>query len=52
MKINREKLINLYLQEIDRIIDHCESKTFFTAEECVNIVANIIEKNPELVEEK
>jgi DNA polymerase III delta subunit len=50
MTINREKLLELYNAEIDFILDHCESKIFFSAEECVNIVANIIEKNPELIE--
>jgi hypothetical protein len=49
MKINKEELYKLYMQEIDAICEVCDWKTSFSAEECVNIVAFLIEGNPELI---
>ena len=49
MKINKEELYKLYMQEVEAICEACDWKTNFSAGECVNIVAYLIEKNPELI---
>jgi hypothetical protein len=49
MKINKEKLYELYMQEVDAICEVCDWKTNFTAEECVNIVSYLLEENPDLI---
>ena len=45
MKLNREKLLKDYLEEINRICDleEMEFKTHFTAEEIVDIICNMID---------
>lgn len=49
MKINKEKLYKLYMQEVEAICEVCDWKTSFSASECVNIVAYLLELNPELI---
>lgn len=49
MKINKEELYKLYMQEVEAICEVCHWKTNFSAEECVNIVAYLIEENPGLI---
>ena len=49
MKINKEELYKLYMQDVDEICEFCDWKTHFTAQECVEMVVNILEKNPELI---
>ena len=49
MKINKEKLFELYMQEIDEISEVCDWKTHFEPEEIVSILAGILEKNPDLI---
>lgn len=49
MKIDKQQLYELYMQEVENIANECEWKTHFTAEECVNMVVSILEKNPSLV---
>jgi hypothetical protein len=51
MKIDREKLHELYMLEINRIADACEWKSNFGPEEIIDIISNIIEKNPILINE-
>lgn len=51
MKINKQKLLQLYLIEIDRIGQECDWKISFSAEECVNLVVKILENNKDLIEE-
>ncbi len=48
MKIDKEKLYELYLQAMDEILDVCDLKTHFTAQECVYLVSRVLEQNPEL----
>ena len=48
MKIDKQKLYKLYMQEINRICDLCEDKSSFSPKEIVGIIAEIIEKNPNL----
>lgn len=45
MKLNREKLLKDYLDEISRICDleEMEFKTHFTPEEIVDIICNMID---------
>ena len=49
MKINKEELYKLYLQEMDEILEECDWKTHFSAQECVYLVSRILEANPELI---
>jgi hypothetical protein len=49
MKINKEELYKLYMKEVEAICEVCDWKTSFSAEECVNIVAYLLEENPELI---
>jgi len=45
MKLNRKKLYNLYMREVNDICEVCDWKTNFGPEEIVDIICNIIEKN-------
>jgi len=37
------------MQEVNQIAEECDWKTHFTAEECVNMVSDILEKNAHLL---
>jgi hypothetical protein len=50
MKINKEKLYNLYMKWVEEVTEECDWKTSFGPEEIVNAVATILEKNPDLVD--
>jgi hypothetical protein len=50
MKIDRKKLYQFYMDEVNHIIDECDWKTHFTPEEIIGIVSSVIEKNPELID--
>lgn len=50
IKVNREKLYELYITEIFRIADECDWKTSFDAQEIVYIISKTIEDNPEIIE--
>lgn len=52
IKVNREKLYKLYIKEVNRICDLFEDKSHFTPKELIGIVAEVMEKNPELITEK
>lgn len=49
MKINTQKLYKLYTQKINKICDDLPEKSTFEPREIVNIIARIIERNPDLV---
>lgn len=49
MKIDKQKLYELYMQDVEEICEFCDWKTSFTAQECVEMVANILEQHPELI---
>lgn len=49
MTINKEKLLELYMQWVDQVADECDWKTHFTPEEIVYAIAEILENNPELL---
>lgn len=46
MKLNREKLYNLYMEWVYKVPDE---KSTFTPKEIVNAICNIIESNPSLI---
>ena len=50
MKINREELYRLYMEQVDYIADECDWKTTFGPAEIVNMISEIIETHPELYE--
>lgn len=50
MKINKELLFSLYMDEVAAICNECDWKSDFGPEEIVCIIANIIENNPDVVE--
>jgi hypothetical protein len=50
MLINKEKLLELYMQWADEVSEQCDWKTHFAPEEIVYAIANILENNPELYE--
>ena len=45
MKINREKLLELYMKEVDEICEVADWKTNFGPAEIINIISDIVEKN-------
>ena len=50
IKINKEKLYNLYMEKVDRICEECDWVTGFGPKEIVEMISNIIENNPDLFE--
>lgn len=52
MKINRKQLLNLYNERINIISDHLDWKTAFTKEEIVDIICDILQENPDLIDLK
>lgn len=50
MKINREKLFELYMTEVNEIAEKCDWKSTFGPKEIVGMISRIIEENPEVYE--
>lgn len=50
MKINRQKLLELYQIELNYIFKVCDRKTPLNPKEIVDILSNIIEMTPVLVD--
>lgn len=50
MKINREKLFELYMAEVNEIAEKCDWKSTFGPEEIVGMISTIIENHPEVYE--
>ena len=50
MKINKEELYKLYMEEVNLIAEECDWVTHFGPEEIVNMIACILEENPNLIE--
>lgn len=44
MNLNKELILEKYLQKVNKITDECDWKTHFTAEECVSLVCKVIEE--------
>ena len=51
MKINKEELFKLYMEWVDEIAEDNDWKTSFGPEEIVHSIANIIENNPQLIQD-
>jgi hypothetical protein len=49
MKINKIELLKLYNEEVESICEACDWVTHFTAENCVDTLCRILEKNPQLI---
>ncbi len=49
MKINKDELYKLYMEWVDRVSEECDWKTSFGPEEIVHSIANILETNPQLI---
>ena len=49
MTIDKEKLFELYMQWVFKVLDECDWKTSFEPKEIVYSIAKIIENNPELL---
>jgi len=49
IKINTQKLYKLYMAKINKIADDLPEKSTFEPREIVDIIAQIIEKNPDLI---
>jgi hypothetical protein len=49
MKVNKEKLYELYMNWVDEVTDICDWKTSFGPEEIVHAIGVIIETNPDLI---
>lgn len=50
IKINRDELISLYTKEIFKIIEKRDLETSFSPTTIINIVVDIIEKNPDILQ--
>jgi hypothetical protein len=49
MNINKDELYKLYMEWVDRVSEECDWKTSFDPEEIVHSIANILENNPQLI---
>jgi hypothetical protein len=49
MKIDKETLYKLYMEKVDQICEECDWVTNFGPKEIVDMISNIIEKNPDLL---
>jgi len=49
MQINKEELYKLYMEWVDRVSEDCDWVTSFGAEEIVYSIVNILENNPQLI---
>ena len=52
MVINKDELYRLYMEWVNEVADECDWKTTFGPEEIVHAIANILETNPTLINNK
>jgi len=50
MIINKDKLFELYTEWVNDVAEECDWKTHFGPKEIVNAIANILENNPQLID--
>lgn len=50
MKINRQKLYEVYMHKVDEIVEECDWVTSFGPQEIVNLISQILEDTPILIE--
>jgi hypothetical protein len=51
MKIKKQELYDLYMKEVTDIAEECDWITHFEPKTIVDIIANILERNPNLIEQ-
>jgi len=51
MKINRDELYKLYMEWVNKVSEDSDWKTTFGPEEIVYSIANILETNPQLIQD-
>ena len=49
MTIDKQELLKLYMQWVDKVSEDLDWKTHFGPEEIVYAIADIIENNPKLI---
>ena len=49
LEIDKEQLYKLYMEWVNRVAEDCDWKTSFGPEEIVHSIANILEQNPQLI---
>jgi len=49
LEIDKKQLYKLYMEWVDRVSEECDWKTSFDPEEIVYSIANILETNPQLI---
>jgi hypothetical protein len=49
MKINREELYNIYMQQVEDIAEECDWVVRFEPRDIVNIISHILETNLNLI---
>jgi hypothetical protein len=49
MKIDRQKLYNLYMEKVELISETCDWVSTFTPKDIVDIISQIIEQNEDLI---
>ena len=49
MKIDREKLYDVYMDWVYQVSEDIDWKTHFTPKEIVNAIADILENNPKMI---
>jgi hypothetical protein len=52
MTIDKRELYKLYMQWVEKVTEEHEWKTQFGPREIVNAIADIIEKNPQLINDQ
>ena len=52
MKINKEVLFKLYMEWVDKVSEDNDWKTSFGPEEIVHSIVNILETNPQLINDR
>ena len=50
IKINKDLLLSLYIDKVNEIAEDLPEKTFFKIEEVVSIISDIIENNPNIIQ--
>jgi len=51
MKIDKDELFKLYMDWVDKVSEDCDWKTSFGPKEIVYSIVNIIENNPQLIQD-
>lgn len=52
LEIDVDTVYERYMTEVNHIFEECDWKTTFTPRECVELVCQVLNKNPELIKSK